>query len=97
MRAQLKAEDEGAAAELKRLLRSTAAVYRTLLSHAEAARVEVTPAQAVSREVADRDTWTAGIRLVGRNSPVGCALATALGRPDKLQLTADGHKMHRSE
>ena len=39
--AQLKAEDEGAAAELKRLLRSTAAVYRTLLSHAEAARVEV--------------------------------------------------------
>lgn len=43
-RAQLKAEDEGAAAELKRLLRSTAAVYRTLLSHAEAARVEVTHA-----------------------------------------------------
>ncbi|KAK9844100.1 hypothetical protein WJX81_004424 [Elliptochloris bilobata] len=43
VRDKLKAEDEGAAAELKRLLRSTAAVYRTLLSHAEAARVEVPP------------------------------------------------------
>jgi len=42
--AQLKAEDEGAAAELKRLLRSTASIYRTLLSHAEAAHVEVPPA-----------------------------------------------------